>query len=130
VRQQIPIAAKALSGGETRSGSRIRIAYLSADFRNHVVGTVIAELFEQHDRDRFEVFGVSFGPDDGSDLRRRIVNAFDQFHDIRFKSDEQAARLLHGLEIDIAVDLMGHTEFTRPGILAWRPAPVQVSYLG
>jgi protein O-GlcNAc transferase len=130
VRRQVPVVPEALRTGGTRAGRRIRIAYLSADFRNHVVATVIAELFERHDRNRFEVFGISFGPDDRSDLRRRIVNSFDQFHDVRFKSDEEAARLLHSLEIDIAVDLMGHTEFARPGILAWRPARIQAVYLG
>ena len=63
-------------------------------------------------------------------LRNRIIAAFDQFYDVRRKSDEEVAKLLHGLQIDIAIDLMGHTRHSRPGILAYRPAPIQVNYLG
>jgi len=103
---------------------------LSADYRQHVVATVVAELFELHDRERFEVLGVSFGHDDRSELRARIVKAFDRFHDVRSDDDREVAELLHGAEVDIAIDLMGHTEHSRPGILAHRPAPVQASYLG
>src|SRR5207237_2091893 len=88
------------------------------------------ELIERHERARFEVHGVSFGRDDGSDIRRRIVKAFDGFHDVRTRSDLDVARLLHGLEVDIAVDLKGYTQESRPDILSYRPAPIQVSYLG
>jgi protein O-GlcNAc transferase len=109
---------------------KIRIAYLSADFRRHPVGNAIAELFHSHDRSRFEVLAISFGPDDESEIRARIVGSFDRFHDVRFKSDWEIASLIHAAEVDIAVDLMGHTDGARPGILAYRPAPVQVSYLG
>ena len=90
----------------------------------------LAELFERHDRSRFEIIGVSFGADDKSEMRNRIVAAFDQFYDVRRKSDEEVAKLLKGLQIDIAVDLMGHTRHSRPGIFAYRPAPTQVNYLG
>jgi len=130
LRRLIPVLPKPLSSGRTQHGGRIRLAYLSADFRIHVVGTVIGELLERHDRQRFEVFGISIGPDDGSGLRRRLVSSFDRFFDARHESDESVARLLDRLEIDVAVDLMGHTEHCRPGILAHRPAPVQASYLG
>src|SRR5713101_3194071 len=90
----------------------------------------MAELFELHDRSRFEVLGISFGADDKSDMRLRLIKSFDQFHDVRAKSDRDAATLMHELQVDIAVDLKGHTHDARPGILAHRPAPVQVNYLG
>ena len=91
---------------------------------------LMAELFEWHDRSRFEIIGVSFGVDDKSEMRKRLVAAFDQFYDVHGKSDEEVAKLLHDLEVDIAIDLMGHTQDSRPGILAYRPAPIQASYLG
>jgi protein O-GlcNAc transferase len=109
---------------------RVRVAYLSSDFRNHPVARAAIRLFELHDRTRFETFGVSFGPDDGSDMRARVAAAFDRFVDVRAKTDSEIAELLHHLEIDVAVDLNGHTQGARPGILAHRPAPIQVLYLG
>ena len=111
-------------------GRRLRIAYLSGDFRRHVNATLATPLFERHDRSRFEVLGVSFGPDDGSDERRRLARAFDEFHDVATRSDREVVELLLNREVDIAIDLMGHTDHSRLGILAGRPAPVQVSYLG
>jgi protein O-GlcNAc transferase len=113
-----------------RRNQNIRIAYLSSDFRRHAVAYLAAELFERHDRSRFEVIGVSFGPDDGSDLRSRLVAAFDRFIDVTELSDQDAAQLINNLQIDIAVDLNGHTREGRFGILASRPAAIQVSYLG
>ena len=109
---------------------KVRIAYLSADFHRHATAYLMAELFELHDRSRIEVLGISFGPDDKSDLRSRLIKSFDQFHDVRFKSDREVAKLLNELQVDIAVDLKGYTENSRPGILAHRPAPIQVNYLG
>jgi protein O-GlcNAc transferase len=109
---------------------RIRVAYLSADFHNHATAHLMAGLFERHDRSRFEIIAVSSGPDDGSAYRQRLAAAFDRFCDIRAMSDAAVARMLHGMEIDILVDLKGHTKDARLEILAHRPAPVQVSYLG
>jgi predicted O-linked N-acetylglucosamine transferase (SPINDLY family) len=109
---------------------KVRIAYLSADFHKHATTSLMAELFERHDRTRFEVTAVSFGLDDHSDMRRRIIAAFDQFLDVGGVPDEAVARRLSDLQIDIAVDLKGYTQDARPGILAHRPAPIQVSYLG
>ena len=108
---------------------KIRLAYLSADFHQHPTAQLMAELFERHDRGRFEVTAIAFGPDDGSPLRARLKKAFDHFEDVRGKSDAEVARMLREGEIDIAVDLNGHTGEGRPGIFAWRPAPVQVNYL-
>jgi protein O-GlcNAc transferase len=115
---------------EPHDRDRRRIAYLSADFRLHAVAMLIAELLELHDRARFEVLAVSFGPDDGSPMRSRIMKSVDQFHDVSARNDLQSAKLIQDLEVDIAVDLMGHTRHARIGILAPRPAPIQVSYLG
>jgi len=83
-----------------------------------------------HDRKRFEVIGISFGLDDASPMRGRVVKAFDQFHDVRLKSERGIAALIAGLGVDIAIDLKGLTADSRPGIFALRPAPVQVNYLG
>jgi predicted O-linked N-acetylglucosamine transferase (SPINDLY family) len=109
---------------------KIRVAYLSSDFRRHAVAYLVAELFERHDRSRFEVIGVSFGSNDGSEMRSRLVAAFDRFIDVRMQSDHDVARLIKDLQVDIAVDLNGHTQYGRLGILAFRPAPIQVTYLG
>ncbi len=96
----------------------------------HPVGYQLAALLEQHDRSGFEIHGVSLGVDDGSDIRSRLIRACDQFHDIRLMSDRDAAALLRRLEIDIAVDLNGHTQYAQPGLFAARPAPLQVNWLG
>lgn len=116
--------------GERYTHGKIRVAYVSADFREHAVAYCVGELVELHDRSRFEVVGVSLGPDDGSTMRARLARAFDRFVDARAMSDLDAARLLRESEIDIAVDLMGYTRSARPGIFAHRPAPSQVGYLG
>jgi protein O-GlcNAc transferase len=129
-RSRIAVAPPPQWGGAAWRSDRIKLAYLSADFRQHAVAQLTAELFERHDRSRFEVIGVSLGPDDGSALRSRLVRAFDRFHDVRAMSDRDAARFLHEQQIDITVDLTGYTAGCRPEILARRPSPVQVSYLG
>jgi predicted O-linked N-acetylglucosamine transferase (SPINDLY family) len=113
-----------------RSKRRLRIGYLSADFRQHPVACLIAELFELHDRRSFEVLGYSYGPDDGSELRKRLARACDRFVDITAASYADAARRIHADGIDILVDLMGYTKAARTEIVALRPAPVQVNYLG
>jgi predicted O-linked N-acetylglucosamine transferase (SPINDLY family) len=130
VRRSAPPAAQMTRVQTAREADRLRIAYLSSDFRNHPVVHLTAELYERHDRCRFEVIGISFGPDDKSEARARVVKAFDSFHDVRSMSDADAAALVRSLDIDIAVDLNGHTEGARLGILARRPAPIAVQYLG
>ena len=109
---------------------RIRLGYLSGDFHQHATAQLMAELFECHDRDRFEVFAYSYGPDDHSPMRARLAAAFDRFVDIRARSHHEAAELIHAEGVDILVDLKGYTHHARPAISAYRPAPVQVSYLG
>jgi protein O-GlcNAc transferase len=111
-------------------GGRIRLGYLSAQFMAHAGASLIAELIEVHDRTRFEVIGLSLCPDDGSELRRRLVAGFDAFHDLCTIDDQRAAQLMRELGIDIAIDLTGHSRDARLSILARRPAPVHVSWLG
>lgn len=109
---------------------RLRIGYLSSDFHAHAVAILTAELFELHDRSKVEVYGFCWSSEDGSPVRARIIKAMDHFIGIAEMSDEQAARCIRSHEIDILVDLHGLTQGTRPNILSWRPAPVQVTYLG
>jgi predicted O-linked N-acetylglucosamine transferase (SPINDLY family) len=130
VRRRMPPVPQLVPVSKPRSASKLKVAYLSSSFNRHPTGWQIAELFELHDRERFAVLGISYGPDDGSEIRTRLVKAFDQFHDVVLRSDREVAQLLLDLEVDIAVDLKGHTEQARPAILAYRPAPIQVSYFG
>jgi predicted O-linked N-acetylglucosamine transferase (SPINDLY family) len=116
--------------GARSRGRRLRVAYLSADFHAHATTYLIAGLLERHDREKFEVSAVSFGPDDKSDSRARVAAAVDRFVDVRAHTDQRAARIVREMEIDIAIDLKGYTGDARPGILAHRPAPVQIAYLG
>jgi predicted O-linked N-acetylglucosamine transferase (SPINDLY family) len=125
-----PPAPVPLWRGERYRHDRIRVAYLSADFHDHATAHLAAGLFEHHDRARFETFAVSFGPDDRSAMRQRLERAFGRFIDVRGKTDQAIAELVRRHEIDIAVDLKGVTLGARPGVLARRPAPLQVNYLG
>ena len=130
IEEHLPMRVRPLWEGAAPARDRLKIAYLSSDFRNHAVAMVIAELLERHDRTRFRIVGTSSGPDDHSDLRRRLVGAFDEFHDVATKSDREVAALLHDQKVDIAIDLNGHTEFSRLSILQHRPAPVQATFIG
>ena len=105
------------------------MAYLSADFYAHATAFLMAGVFEHHDRARFETDAVSFSPDDASQMRARLERAFDRFTDVHGMDDAAVAAMLREMEIDIAVDLKGYTGGARPGILAFRPAPVQIHYL-
>jgi len=109
---------------------RIRIGYFSADFYKHVTSYLMAELFERHDRSRFEILGFSFGPDTVDEMTQRISTAMDRFLDVRSMPDREVAELSRKLEVDIAVDLNGFTTNSRPGIFAERPAPIQIDFLG
>ncbi|OYX11564.1 MAG: hypothetical protein B7Z15_11585 [Rhizobiales bacterium 32-66-8] len=113
-----------------RAGEKIRIGYLSSDFYHHATAFLAVEIFERHDRKRFEITAYSFGPDDGSAMRQRLLGAFDRFVEIGQLDAAQAARRIRADGIDILVDLKGYTHGSRPEIPALRPAPVQVNYLG
>jgi len=109
---------------------RVRLAYLSSDFFNHATAYLVAELFERHDRARFEVVGLSWGKDDRSAMRERLKAGVDRFVEIGGMSDKQIAELMRDQGIDIAIDLKGFTGNNRAGIFAHRGAPLQVNYLG
>jgi predicted O-linked N-acetylglucosamine transferase (SPINDLY family) len=109
---------------------KIRVGYFSADFRMHAVSILSAELFERHDRARFEVIAFSFGVNKLDEMRKRLEVAFDKFIDVGDLSDREVALLARELKIDIAVDLGGLTTDSRTGIFRIRAAPVQVSFLG
>ena len=109
---------------------RIRVGYFSADFRNHPVAHLTAELFELHDRDRFEIVAFSMGPTVQDDMRLRLLKAFDHFIEIDSKTNQEVVLLAREMKIDIAVDMCGFTGGSRIGIFSMRAAPVQVSYLG
>jgi len=126
----VPPAPQPLWRGERYQHDRIRIAYLSTDFRDTLSVNAIAGGFESHDKSRFELTAISLSASDGSETRRRIEAAFDRFIDVQKMSDAAVAQLLREAEIDIAIDLNGYAGDKRTGILAHRPAPIQVNYLG
>ena len=130
VQDKCPPSPTPLWRGERYSHDKIRVAYVSADFREHATAYLIADLLERHDKDRFEIVAVSMGGGDApSPMRARIEGAVERLIDIDRMSDNEAACLIREMEVDIAVDLMGFTQGGRPEILARRPAPVQVGYL-
>lgn len=128
--KRYPAASKPMASKRIGKRGKIRVAYLSADFHNHATSYLMAEMFEKHDDRRFSTYAFSFGPKTSDEMRHRLVRSFEQFLDVGDKSNEEIARLLCDLDIDIAVDLKGYTQDARPGILAHRAAPIQVSYLG
>lgn len=129
MKRKVPAAALPLPA-EPAAGAPVRLGYLSADFRRHPGAQIVTNLLECHDRRRFTVHGYSCGPDDGSAERRRVMDAVDHFVDIADLDIAAAAARIRADGIDILVNLSGYTQYNRTGILALRPAPVQVSYLG
>ena len=133
---KFPAAAKPMWSGQRYEHKRIRVAYVSCDFKQHPAALNNIGVWERHDRSRFEVIAISYGPVHQEDsttqgqLRTRLVKAFDRFLDVGDKSDEQIASLMRELEIDIALDISGTMQGGRQGIFAHRPAPVQVNLCG
>jgi protein O-GlcNAc transferase len=125
-----PPATQPAWRGEVYRHDRIRVAYLSADFRAHAVTYSIVEVWERHDRSRFETIAVSLGPTPEGAFGDRLRASFDRFFDAQGRSDREIAAMLKAWQVDIAVDLMGYTRSCRPDIFGFRPAPVQVGYLG
>ena len=123
-------------GSEPYAHERVRIAYFCSEFRQHAITFLMAGVFEQLDRSRFEVIGVSLGAPAADDMRQRLERAFDRFIDANAMSDRQVAALAREMAVDIAIDLSGYSGEYRPGIFALRTAPVQVqvqvqvNYLG
>lgn len=116
--------------GKRPADGRITIGYLSADFRSHAVAHQAVALFELHDRQRFRICGLSVGPSQNDEYRRRITSACDLFIDLSAVDSHLAAQTIFDNDVDILVDLMGHTHQNRLDICALRPAPLQMSYLG
>ncbi len=130
IARKLPTAPARLSPVSGYRHRRLRVGYLSSDFCSHAMSYLIAETLERHDRARFEVFGYCSSRDDGSAIRARVVAAFDQYRAIGALSDQDAAQRIADDEIDILIDLNGLTLGARLGVLRWRPAPVQATYLG
>ena len=132
VADRYPAAAQPLAPatGVPAERERIRLAYVSGEFREQATAYLTAELFELHDRSRFEIIGISTGPDDLSPMRHRLQAGFDTFIDGQALSDHELARRIHAADIDILVNLNGYFGIERTGVFALRPCPIQVSYLG
>ena len=130
IHEKVPkVTEPPLHRGRQREG-KIRIGYLSGDLHMHAVGLLTAELYELHDKSRFEIHAFSWSKEDGTPLRARIRAAMDSYTPVHAMTDRQAAEAIAAAGIDVLVDLQGLTSGARPGILGWRGAPVQVSYLG
>jgi predicted O-linked N-acetylglucosamine transferase (SPINDLY family) len=112
------------------AGRRLHIGYLSNDFLSHATATLITEVLESHDRDKFEISLLSHSRDDGSAMRQRLTRACDRFEELGGLSLADMARRIRELDVDILIDLKGHTSGSRMATLAYRPAPVQVAWLG
>lgn len=125
-----PPSNKPLWSGERYKHDRIRVAYLSADFREHAVSYLIADLIDHHDKAKFEVSAWSFRSEKEDAMQLRLRKSFEQFYDVENLTDAQIAVRLREQEIDIVVDLMGYTQGCRTEILAHRAAPIQVNYIG
>ena len=111
-------------------GKKIRLAYFSMDFREHAVAHLTADLYDLHDRNKFEVYAFSFGANTQDPIRKRLEQSFDKFIDVHGKSEIEIARISRELNIDIAIDLGGHTKDSLPQIFLERAAPIQINYLG
>jgi predicted O-linked N-acetylglucosamine transferase (SPINDLY family) len=125
-----PPNASALWQGEKYRHDKIRLAYMSGEFREQATSYLTADLFECHDRSAFTLYGIATGASDGSPMRMRLEKAFDVFVDGTAQSDSELAEFIHESEIDILVNLNGYFGLDRTGVFAMRPVPVQVNYLG
>lgn len=111
------------------SGDTLTVGYVSSGFRRHPTGCLTAELFARHRREEFRWIGYSTGPDDGSELRRRIAEGLDVFHDVSNAGDQQIAERIRGDGVDILIDLRGYGGGAVTEVFARRPAPIQVNWL-
>jgi len=130
VQRKLQHGTAALAAGRRYGHQRLRIGYLSGDLCTHAVGLLLADLMEQHDRARVEVFAFCSSREDGTPYRARLKACFEHFHRIDAMDDAQAAQLILACEIDVLIDMHGLSAGTRQGILALRPAPVQATWLG
>ena len=130
VKEKYPQHPLPLPPVPSQKSERIRVGYFSADFHNHATMYLLAKVFAIHDRQKFEIYAYSYGPDKLDQVRQNLIKSVDVFDDVREMSDKDIAMLARQDKLDIAIDLKGHTRHQRLGIFAYRPAPVQISYLG
>ena len=113
-----------------RTHRKIRVGYVSGEFRQQATAYLTAGLFECHDRERFDISAIATGPNDFSPMRTRLEQAFDRFHDVSAETDREIADLIRAEDIDILVNLNGYFGLERTAVFAQRPSPIQVNYLG
>lgn len=130
IERKLKFSEKPLAKGKRYNHRRLRIGYLSGDLCTHAVGLLLADLFEQHDREKFETFAYCSSPEDNTPYRRRLIASIEHFERVVHLSDAEVAQKIAADEIDLLVDLHGLSAGTRVGVLARRPAPVQATYLG
>ena len=130
VYNKLDLSIKPLTKTTSTQNKKLKIAFLSSDFCLHAVSLLTVELIELIDREQFEVFGFCWSKEDGSDLRKRVLNAFDKYVPIHHLADNDAAQVIANEGIDVLIDLHGITSGARPNILFYRPAPIQITYLG
>jgi predicted O-linked N-acetylglucosamine transferase (SPINDLY family) len=130
VSKKFPPVATPLWKGNIYKHDKIRVGYVSADFHQHATAYLMAETLECHNREKFETVALSIGPDDRSSMRQRLEGSFNKFLDCRTLGDAEIATEIRNTEIDLLVDLKGFTQDARTNIFAYRPAPIQVNYLG
>jgi len=128
--KRYPLQQTPMLRSEIYKHDKIRIAYVSADFHEHATAHLMAQTLELHDRTKFDVSALSLGPDDKSTMRQRLVKSVNQFVDCIKLGDVEVAQMIARAEVDVLVDLKGFTQNCRTNIFAFRPAPIQVNYLG
>ena len=116
--------------GERRARDKIRLGYVSGEFREQATAFLMAGVYECHDRERFEVSAIATGPNDLSPMRTRLERAFDRFHDVSGDTDQGIAELIRAEKIDVLINLNGYFGLERTAVFALKPAPIQVNYLG
>ena len=113
-----------------KQNNKVRLGYFSSDFHSHATSHLMVELFEYHNKDKFEIYAFSFGKNDNSEIRNRLNKSFDKFFDVSLKSNDEIINICNENNIDIAIDLKGFTDNNRFGLFIQRCAPIQISYLG
>ena len=129
-KNDFPQKSLSLEARPVQKPKRLRVGYFSADFHNHATMYLMAKIFETHNSEAFEIYAYSFGHQSNDEMRQRLVKAVDVFKDVNELADQDVAKLVMQDQIDIAVDLKGYTKSSRTGIFAYRPAPIQINYLG
>jgi protein O-GlcNAc transferase len=129
-RQRIRAPVSLAPAEIARIDGRFRIGYVGSDFRSHALASLVTGVIEAHDRSRFEIFGYSFGPDDGSEARARFERAFDRFVDIRTEGVEATVRRIRDDRVAVLLDTAGHVLNARGEIFASRAAPIQLNAIG